>query len=98
MKKQYAFLLMGAHYDPAVHQCRFETERDIVLLRTVRNFEEAKITARELKALGVGAIEVCGAFGREKAGELAEATGNTIAIGYVMHDREQDGLFAKFFG
>lgn len=98
MKKQYAFLLMGAQYDPAVHQFRFETDKDTVFFRTVRDFEEAKNTAIELKNLGVGAIEVCGAFGPEKAAELAEITGKELAIGYVVHDKELDPLFAKFFG
>lgn len=98
MKKQYAFLLMGGHYDPLVHRSRLETDKDIVHLRTVRDFAEAKAAALELKSQGVGAIEVCGAFGPEKAGELAEITGKEVAIGYVVHDPELDGLFARFFG
>lgn len=98
MKKQYAFLLMGDHYDPGVHHCRFETDRDIVHFRTVRDFADAKAVAVELKKLGVGAIEVCGAFGPEMANELVEITDKEVAVGYVVHDKELDGLFARFFG
>lgn len=98
MKKKYAFLLMGEHYDPEVHRCRFETARDIVLLRTVRDFAEAKAVAVELKDDGVGAMEVCGAFGPEKTAELVALTGGEVAVGYVVHDPALDGVFARFFG
>ncbi|GLC82225.1 hypothetical protein [Lacrimispora brassicae] len=29
MKKKFAFLLMGSHYNPEVHQACFETEKQI---------------------------------------------------------------------
>ncbi|MCD8138347.1 MAG: DUF6506 family protein [Planctomycetaceae bacterium] len=95
--KKYAFLLMGGHYDPAVHQCRFETDRDVVILRTVRTMEEAETVAKELWQDGVGAIELCGAFGPENADRLTEATGNQVAIGYVVHNPRLDPLFTAFF-
>lgn len=98
MKKQYAFLLMGDHYDPATHRCRFETDRDIVHIRTVRNAAEAKETAVSLKDAGIGAIELCGAFGPDLARELTELTASVVAIGYVVHDKELDSVFARFFG
>lgn len=98
MKKRYAFLLMGGHYDPAAHRCGFETDRDTVEFRTVRDLEEAKAVAVELQGRGFGAIEVCGAFGEDGARQLAEATGEKVAIGYVTHDSRLDGLFAAFFG
>ena len=98
MKKQYAFMLMGDQYDPSAHQCRFETDRDVVILRTVRNFDEAKAVVVELQNNGVGAIELCGAFGPELAKELAGATRNEVAIGYVVHDKSLDSLFERFFG
>lgn len=98
MKKRYAFMLMGEGYDPAVHRYSFDAGDHIVIFRTVRNFDEAKATAIELKGQGVGAIEVCGAFGREKARELIDATGGEVAIGYVVSDEDMGPLFAKFFG
>lgn len=98
MKKHYAFLLMGDHYNPEIHQFHFETAKDIVSLRTVRNFEEAKAVTLDLYKAGVGAIEICGAFGQDKAKILVGLTNNEVAIGYVVHDKELDGIFAKFFG
>ncbi len=95
--KKYAFLLMGGHYDPTVHQCRFETDRDIVILRTVRNMDEAEAVATELWHDGVGAIELCGAFGPDNADRLTEVTNSEVAIGYVVHNPRLDPLFAAFF-
>ena len=97
MKKKYAFLLMGADFDVTQNQVCFETEKLISCLYTVRNPEEAKTKVTELENEGYGAIELCGAFGSELADELITLTKGKIAIGYVIHNPEQDDLFAKFF-
>ena len=98
MKKQFAFILMGSAYDPACHQARFETEAKVTHIRTVRDMEEAGRLARQLADEGVGAIELCGAFGKEGAAKITQITGGKIAVGYVVHEPEQDPLFAAFFG
>ncbi len=97
MKKKFAFLLMGEHYDPKEHQASFETEKQITYIRTVKNPEEAFATIKELKEEGIGAIELCGAFGEQMTREIIDLTGNEIAVGYVTHFQEQDSLFAEFF-
>ncbi len=97
MKKKYAFLLMGADFDVTQNQVCFETEKLISCLYTVRNPEEAKTKVTELANEGYGAIELCGAFGSELADELITLTKGKIAIGYVIHNPEQNDLFAKFF-
>lgn len=97
MKKKFAFLLMGAHYDPETHHTAFETQHQITYIYTVKNFDEAIKRVKELGAEGVGAIELCGAFGPEKAKQLAELTGNQIAIGYITHDPEMNDAIARFF-
>ena len=43
-------------------------------------------------------IELCGAFGEEGARRVIDATGGTLAVGYVVHFPEQDGLFKAVFG
>ena len=53
---------------------------------------------KELEKEGFGAVELCGAFGPEKAQQLIELTHNKIAIGYVVHNPEQNQLFDAFFG
>ncbi len=97
MKKKFAFLLMGPQFDPSVHQAVFETEKGISYIFTVRNFDEACDKLLALEQEGVGAVELCGAFGEEGAQRLIELTHNKIPIGYVTHKPEQDPLFAAFF-
>ena len=98
MKPIFAFLLMGAQYDPETHQAHFETESKHTYIYTVQNWEQAKARVDDLAARGCGAIELCGAFGPKKAQELIDRTGGSIAIGCVTHFPAQDSLFTAFFG
>lgn len=97
MKKKFAFLLMGSSYTTDMHRAQFETEKDITYIYTVKNFHEAEKLLLSLQKEGVGAVELCGAFGEENAQKLIDLTNNTIAIGYVVHKPKQDNLFEKFF-
>ena len=97
MKKKFAFLLMGEHYDSARHHAQFETEKQTTYIYTVKNPEAAYEKVMELQGEGVGAIELCGAFGEEMTRKMIEITGGKIAIGCVIHLPEQDELFARFF-
>ena len=98
MKKKFAFLLMGAHYETEKHQACFETENQFTYVYTVRDFDAAREKVKTLAEEGFGAIELCGAFGKEKTEELIQLTDNKVAIGYVVHLPEQDTLFTDFFG
>ena len=98
MKKQYAFVLLGSGYNPEVHQATFETDAMITHIRTATTFEQAKELIAQLCQNGVGAVEVCGAFGEEKARELIALTQGQVPIGFVTHLPEQDPLFSRFFG
>ena len=97
MKKKFAFLLMGKEFDTAKDIAVFETEHMISYIFTVTSFEEALKRAVSCAEDGVGAIEVCGAFGKEWADKIIAATGNRVAVGYVVHNPEQDALFERFF-
>ena len=97
MKKKFAFLLMGKEFDTAKDTAVFETEHMISYIFTVTSFEEALKRAVACAEDGVGAIEVCGAFGKEWADKIIAATGNRVAVGYVVHNPEQDALFERFF-
>lgn len=98
MKKKFAFILMSNTYNPEEHQACFDKETMTTCIYTVRSFEEACEKLKTLAEEGFGAVELCGAFGPEKAQKLIELTGNKIAIGYVVHNPEQDSLFDAFFG
>ena len=67
MRKKFAFLLMGKEFDTAKDTAVFETEHMISYIFTVTSFEEALKRAVACAEDGVGAIEVCGAFGKEWA-------------------------------
>lgn len=95
--KKFAFVLMGEHYTPEQHQARFETEKQITCIFTVKNYEQAQKKLAELEQEGFGAVELCGAFGEEKTKELIALTHGKIAIGFVTHLPEQDELFVRFF-
>lgn len=95
--KKYAFVLMG-DYDTSVDRQDWLHAEMQSSIRTVRDFEEARQVVAELAADGYGCIELCGAFGQEHAQILIEETDGKVAIGYVVHDKEQDALFDQFFG
>lgn len=95
--KKFAFVIMDGNADPQRHRYSFETGGMTNYFRSVRNYDEALTTIRELQKDGVGVVELCGAFGREQALSLIEATGNTLGIGYVVHEPSQDDLFRDFF-
>lgn len=96
--KKFAFILMGPDYNPHKDRAVFEKSGCSTYIFTVRNFAECRKLVFELQEDGFGAVELCGAFGKEKAAELADVTGGRMAIGYVVHDPEMDSLFESFFG
>jgi hypothetical protein len=95
--KKYAFILLGENYIPDKHNACFEAEDMDTYIFTVRSFQEAREKVLKLEKEGFGAIELCGAFGEQRAQELVELTKGKIAIGYVTHDKSLDEVFAKFF-
>lgn len=97
VKKMFAFLLMGSHYIPSLHHARFETGKQITYIVTVNNFEEACKKVVELKKEGVGAMELCGAFGEDKAQKIVDILDGKVAVGFVTHFKYQDILFEEFF-
>ena len=92
----YAFMFMG-NYDPEKHQAVFDKDNERTSIYTVRNFEEAKECVKKLFDEGYGALELCGAFSKEMADELAQLTNHEMAIGYMTHDPSMDPLFDSFF-
>lgn len=95
--KKFAVIQMGPYYTPEKHRAQFDLEKMTVFIRTVRDFEEAIACVDELVADGVECIELCGAFGPERARKLIDHTQGKIAIGYGTCFKEQEGMFQRFF-
>ena len=98
MEKQFAFFLMGEGFDPQRDQVVWRTPGLVTRIYTVRDLEQACQLAATCAAQGVGAIELCGAFGQAGARRVRQAAGEQVAVGYVTHDPEQDPLFLAFWG
>ena len=62
----------------------------------VRNLYEAKEISKSLIGYA-DVIELCGAFGKEGAREIIDATDGKIPIGFVTHFDFQDDLFDGLF-
>ena len=95
--KKFAVIQMGEHYDPSKHQALFKTKDMEVHIRTVRDFKEGLSCLDELVAEGIKCVELCGAFGEERAREMIAHTEGKIAIGYVTIFKEQETMFREFF-
>ena len=62
----------------------------------VKNLEEAKEISKSLIGYA-DVIGLCGAFGKEGAREIIDATDGKIPVGFVTHFDFQDGLFDELF-
>lgn len=91
---KFAFIIMG-DFDSV--KDRAEIHGGAAQIVGVADIETAAKAARELQAQGVNCIELCGAFGKEGAKAIIEATGNKIPVGYITHLPEQDNVYSRFF-
>ena len=82
--KKYAMMVLG-DYDTKHDTAEFVHGEMLTRFVTVRDFEEARETAKKLLAEGFGCLEMCGAFGR-------------MAIGYCVSDPDMEEKLAEFFG
>ena len=62
----------------------------------VKNLEEAKEISKSLTGIA-DVIELCGAFGKEGAREIIDATNGKIPVGFVTHFDFQNDLFDELF-
>ena len=92
--KKFAYILLGSFNESIMRQ----NLTNNISVCTVKNFDEAKEMIVSLRQEGFGAIELCGAFGRDRALELIELTSNEVVVGYVVNEPAQNELIAKFFG
>ena len=62
----------------------------------VKNLEEAIDISKSLMGIA-DVIELCGAFGKEGAREIIDATNGKIPVGFVTHFDFQNDLFDELF-
>lgn len=84
-RKKFAFLLMGAYYNPDLHKAVFETERGLFRVFTVRSLGEAQELVPELDAQEFGAIV------RESVGRFPP--GSRTAGGFCRKSRFARRMF-----
>lgn len=96
-KKKFAMMIMGQQYRTKTDYAVLETDAVETHIITVTSPQQAIAVAEELAQAGFGAIEVCGAFGKELAQKMYEATGKTVSVGYVVCPPEQKELSDHFW-
>ena len=92
---KFAFLMLG---DFDVRQDYAAIHGGDACIVGVADIEQACAAAQRLHHAGVGCIELCGAFGPEGARAVRQAAGESVAVGYVVHDPSQDPVFEAFWG
>ncbi|MFT3984727.1 MAG: DUF6506 family protein [Lachnospiraceae bacterium] len=91
---KYAFIIMG---DFDFHCDKATIHRGAAQIIGVSNIGEACMIAKDLYEKGIDCIELCGAFGKEGAKKVINATQNKIPIGYVTHLPEQEEVYKSAF-
>ena len=92
---KFAFLIMG-DFDPSKDRAAIHGGAAQII--GVPSVEAACREAAALLEVGVGCIELCGAFGEDGARAVMEATGMRVPVGYIVHLPEMDGVYEKAFG
>lgn len=91
---KFAYLIMGP-FDPKIDRKAIGKNNNAEIIG-VRNLDEAKEVSKSLIGLA-DVIELCGAFEKEGAREIIDATDGKIPIGFVTHLDSQDDLFDELF-
>ena len=87
--KKFAMMLMGSGSNAKKDYVVMQTESTETHIFTVNTPEQAVELAGQLAQQGFGAIEVCGAFGKELAERMFHATGERVSVGSVACPQEQ---------
>ena len=93
---KFAYLIMDKIFDSKKDKASIHNGVSQII--GVSNIEEACKIAKELQSEGIDCIELCGGFREEGARKIIEATGNKIAVGFVVHLEEQNDIYKKLFG
>ena len=91
---KFVYMIMGPFYSKVDRKAIGKNNNAEII--GVKNLEEAKEISKSL--IGIAdVIELCGAFGKEGAREIIDATNDKIPVGFVTHLDCQDDLFDELF-
>ena len=91
---KFVYMIMGP-FDSKVDRKAIGKNENAEIIG-VKNLEEAKEISKSLMGIA-DVIELCGAFGKEGAREIIDATNGKIPVGFVTHLDFQDDLFDELF-
>ena len=91
---KFVYLIMGP-FDPQIDRKAIGKNHNAEIIG-VKNLDQAKEVCKSLIGLA-DVIELCGAFEKEGAREIIDATDGKIPIGFVTHLDSQNDLFDKLF-
>lgn len=92
---KFAYIIMGPFDSKKDRKAIGKNENAEII--GVKDINEAEDVARDLEGK-VDVIELCGAFGKDGAKRVINATNGNVPVGYVVHLKVQDRLFEKLFG
>ena len=85
-KLKAAFIFVAPEADPKKHRAVVETPAVELHVVGVKNYEEARETAKKLVEEGIEAIELCGDFGHKGVAKVVEAVEGKVPVGVVRFD------------
>lgn len=91
---KFVYIIMGP-FDSKVDRKAIGKNENVEIIG-VKNLEEAKEISKSLIGYA-DVIELCGAFGKEGAREIIDATNGKIPVGFVTHFDFQNNLFDELF-
>lgn len=91
---KFVYMIMGP-FDSKVDRKTIGKNNNAEIIG-VKNLEEAKEISKSLIGYA-DVIELCGAFGKEGARKIIDATDGKIPVGFVTHFDFQNDLFDELF-
>jgi hypothetical protein len=95
---QFAMIIKGPGYDPALHHASILSPVFSTTVVCVSSFEQAIPVAKELVQQGIQLIELCGGFTPEQASSIHDSIDKQIPVGGVRYSSDEQRQLALLFG
>jgi len=91
--------IIKSRQDGIVQQADIKSGSSTFMVYSVHSIEQAGELAKELVALGIDCIELCGAFFEEGKQQVVDAIGCDVPVGHVVYTgseaEKHDRLFRR---